>query len=505
MKIKRVLSLLLVLCMVFCLASCGKKDESEARDTLIYGLPQEPGKLDPQNDQLLVSKFLCKNIYDTLFRLDPDTKEVKANLATEWTWEDATTLNITLRDDVVFHNGEKMTSADVLYTLQRCKEGSVTKNFYKSFDIDNSYVVDDTHIVVKLSTPYAPALSVLANVVSSIVCKSYGESVDATTFYLEPVGTGAYKFVEWTTGDHITLAANENYWQEKAKIPNVLLRMINDNGARCVELETGGIDLTDTLAFTDIDRLKGVDGIVAYTGSSLKVMYLSMNEEKEYFKDERVRRAMAMAIDKEKVLLAAYGGGAAVGTSSIPSTLFGYKNEGDYEFNPEKAKELLKEAGYENGFTFTCVCPSVAASIKTAENVAAFLKEVGITMKIEEYDAATWMGEKLKDKNTDAAPYVFTADTYDPDQAYMNMFAGSGYSTVSKTDAKLNELLKAGRGETDVEKRKEIYYEVQDYIQEHVLVIPLVENFINYAHSDKIEGFVPDPGVQPELRFVSFK
>ncbi len=504
MKKALTIALVILLALPFAFANGSSEKAGKVRDTLNYGLPQEPGKLDPQNDSLLVSKFLCKNIYDTLLHLNGETKEIEPNLATEWVWEDELTLVLTLRDDVYFHNGEKMTAEDVLYTFQRCKTGTVSANFYKSFDIDASYVVDPTHIVVKFKTPYAAALNVLANVSSSIVCKSYAESVDSTTFYLEPIGTGAYKFVEWDSGDHITLTRNDNYWGEKANIPNVLLRIINDNSARCIELETGGIDITDSLNFTDVSKLADVEGLNAYFGPSLKVMYLSLNENKPYFKDERVRQAIAYAIDTEKVLASAYGGGAARGTSSLPSSLFGYKNEGFYEYNPELSRQLLKEAGYPNGFTFTCVCPSVAASIKTAESVQAFLSEVGITMKIEEYDAATWMGKKLRDSETDCAPYVFTADTYDPDQAYMNMFAGSGYSTVSKTDETLNALLQAGRAETDVEKRKAIYAEVQDYIHDHFIVIPLVENYINYAYSDAVKGFVPDAGVQLDLKKLSF-
>ena len=267
MKKSKLISALLVLCIVFTcvLTACGKKGgaapEGEGgttavRDVLNYGMPQEPGKLDPQNDSLLVTKMTNKQIYDTLFTVDDESKEICANLATEWTWTDDLTLDVTLRDDVYFHNGEKLTAADVAFTLERCAVGNATATLFASFDVENTAVVDDTHITIKMKAPYASALNILANAISGIVCKSYAESVDETTFGREPVGSGAFKFVEWVSGDHITLVRNDEYWGQKPAYTTLNLRIINDNGARAIELETGGIDLTDSLNISDITRFK---------------------------------------------------------------------------------------------------------------------------------------------------------------------------------------------------------------------------------------------------------
>ena len=374
------------------------------RDTLNYGMPQEPGKLDPQNDSLLVAKMTNKQIYDTLFVVDDSMMEIKANLATEWNWVDDLTLDVTIRDDVVFHNGEKLTAHDVAYTLERCAVGNATATLFSSFDVENTVVTDDTHITIKMKQPYASALNVLANAISGIVCKSYAESVDETTFGREPIGTGAFKFVEWVSGDHITLTRNDAYWGHKPAYTTLNLRIINDNSARAIELETGGIDLTDSLTITtDIARFEEDPTIDVYKIPSTKVVYLAFNEQHPILGNETVRRAIAHAIDADSVRKAAYGDGAILATSSIPSTVYGYKNVGGYEYNVELAKQLLAEAGYADGFSFNTVCPSVAASVKTAEasTISASITIVDLRRK------ARRISEAVKVKKPESAPVLF--------------------------------------------------------------------------------------------------
>lgn len=525
-KAKKLFSALLAISLALscALAGCGNKQQSDpgsgpagttapggnsgtaapARDTLNYGMPQEPGKLDPQNDSLLVTKMTNKQLYDTLFVVDED-KNICPNLATEWKWADDLTLEVTIRDDVTFHNGEKLTAADVAYTLERCATGNATATLYASFDVENTVVTDDTHLTIKMKSPYASALNILANAISGIVCKSYAQSVDETTFGREPIGSGAFKFVEWVSGDHITLVRNDDYWGQKPAYTNLNLRIINDNSARAMELETGGIDLTDSLNIADVTRFKENPNIEAYTVPSTKVVYMAFNESHPILSNEKVRLAIAHAIDAQSVCKMAYGDGAILATSSMPSTLYGYKNVGLHEYDVDLAKQLLAEAGYADGFSFNTVCPSVAASIKTAEAVKAFLAAVNIDMTIEQYDAATWRGTKLRDGSADSAPYNLTADTYDPDQNYMHLYADSGFVTVSTKDETVNRLLEEGRGETDNEKRLAIYAELQDYIKEHAIEIPLVENIISYAAQPYVKGFIPDVGVQPDLKYIYFE
>lgn len=514
----RWISLLLVLCLSLSVAltGCGSDNDAASddgtnsntenvvkRDTLNYGLNQEPAKLDPQNDSLLVTSLVNKQIYDTLLRRDDETGEIVPYLATEWEWIDDTTLHMTLRDDVYFHNGEKLTADDVVYTLQRCTTGSASASLFASFDAENSSAIDETHVEIKMKQPYGAALNMLCNMKAAIVCKSYCESVDDTTFGREPVGTGAFSFVEWVNGDHITLTRNDNYWGEKSSYKTLNLRVLTDATARAIELETGGVDIIDTMNSSDIERFSESETINVYIMESTKLNYLVFNETHPALGNEKVRLAIAHAIDMEKVADAAFGAGGVLAKGNMATTIFGYKEEGVYSYDVELAKQLLEEAGYADGFSFTMVVANMSSNVRTAEAVQAYLDEINITMAIETYDAATWMS-MCRDGSADSSLYSLTADTFDPDHTYMNLYETSSYATVRSSDETVNRLLNEGKSEMDTTKRAEIYAELQDYIFEHAIFIPVVQPVINYATQPYVEGFVPNVGVQPDLRLVHF-
>ena len=479
------------------------EEQSTKRDTLNYGLNQEPAKLDPQTDTLLVTMLSCKQIYDTLLVKDNDTGEIKPNLATEWTWTDDLTLDMTLRDDVTFHNGQKMTAEDVIFSLRRCAAGSAAAIF-SSFDMENSRVIDETHIEIKMKETYGAALNMLCNTKSSIVSKSYAESVDETTFGREPVGTGAFSFVEWVAGDHITLTRNDSYWGQKPAYKTLNLRVLTDATARAIELETGGVDIIDTMNVSDLNRFSESDGMDLYTIAGSKIHYIVFNETDPILGNEKVRLAFAHAIEAENVCDAGFGDSAAVAKSSMATTIWGYKEVGLYSYDVELAKQLLSEAGYPNGFTCTMVVPTMSSNVRMAETIQAYLAEIGVTMEIETYDAATWMSMN-RDGSAAISINNLTADTFDPDHSYMNLKASSNMATVRTSDATINRLLEEGKSEMDETKRLAIYGEVQDYMFEHAFWIPIDEPIINYGAQTYVKGFVPDPGVQPDLKLVYFE
>lgn len=513
----RWISLLLILCLSLSavLTGCGgdnnaSNDGSDSsgtgestRDTLNYGLNQEPAKLDPQSDSLLVTMLACRQVYDTLLVKDDTTGEIKANLATDWEWVDELTLHMTLRDDVYFHNGDKMTAEDVIFTLRRCATGTPA-TIFSCFDTEASSAIDDTHIEIKMKEPYGAALSMLCNTKSSIVSKSYFESVDETTFGREPVGTGAFSFVDWVSGDHITLTRNDQYWGQKPAYTTLTLRVLTDATARAIELETGGVDIIDTMNVSDIKRFDESEDINVYTIAGSKVHYLVCNETDPILGNEKVRLAFAHAIEMANVCEAGFGDSADVARSSMATTIWGYKDVGLYTYDVELAKQLLAEAGYPDGFTCSIVVPNMSSNVKMAETIQAYLREIGVTLEIESYDAATWMS-MCRDGSAAMSIQNLTVDSFDPDHNYMNLKAGSSVATVRSTDATLNALLDEGKSEMDDARRMEIYGEVQDYIFEHAILLPIDEPVINYGTQPYVKGFVANALVQPDLKLVYFE
>lgn len=472
-------------------------------DTINYGMQTEPIKLDPQNDALLNAQLINKHIYNTLVKMDPETKEILPSLATEWKWVDDLTLEMTLRDDVYFHNGTKFTAEDVLFTIQRYKGGTASHSLLASFDGENSTVIDDTHIQIKLTNTYGPALNMLSNMKSAIVSKAYAESVDEATFSREPIGTGPYKFVSWVSGERITVERNDEYWGEPAKTPNIVFKVIPDANARMIELETGGVDIIDTLNGGDIDRIKAGEakGVVLYELPGTKVHYLTFNENDPILSLEKVHLAVAHALDVPTIVSVGFGSGAGVATSTMATTIFGHSYQGPYEFNPELSKQLLAEAGYPDGFSTSMVIPDVSNNVRMAETIQAMLADIGIQLEILRYDPATWQSMN-RDGTALMSINNLTVDTYDPDHNYMNLYADAVTKSYRTQDPKVNELLIAGRKEYDPEKRKEIYAELQKYIWEHAIWISLSEPIINFGVSDKIADFKPDHGVQCDLSGV---
>ena len=512
---KRLIALTLMLSIALSLFSaCSSGEEvknddnsesqTEVRDTLVYGLNQEPAKLDPQYDSLLVTSLVNKQIYDTLLRKNDTTGKLEPWLATEWEWVDDTTLHMTLRDDVYFHNGEKLTAEDVAYTIKRCSEGSATASLFRSFDAENTTVLDETHVEIKMLEPFGATLNILANVKASIVCKSYCESADETAIGRAPIGSGPFSFVGWVDGDCINLTRNDNYWGNKPVYKNLTLRVLTDATARAIDLETGGVDIIDTMNTADIERFGDDEKIQLFLLESTKLNYLVFNEDVEPFSNEKVRLAMAHAIDMENVAKVAFGSAGTLAKSSMATSILGYKEEGVYSYDVELAKQLMNEAGYADGFTYTMVVPTMSSNVRTAEAVQSYLKEINITVNIETYDAATWLS-MCRDGSADSSLYSLTVDTCDPNHNYMNLYADSGWNTVRTNDETVNKLLGEGRCELDEAKRLEIYAQVQDYIFEHAIEIPVVQPVINYAVQSYVKGFVPNVAVQPDLTLVYFE
>ena len=493
----------LLICVILPLSAASGTQGKKDYDTLVYAMNTEPARLDPQNDALLNTMLVNKQIYNTLVIKNPATGEIEPSLAKSWKWANDKTLLVTLRDDVLFHNGDKLTAEDVLYTIRRFPKGKATGSLFTSFDTENSRVVDATHIEIKLKETYGPALNMLTSMKAAIVNKKYCENTPEAKLNREPVGTGPFKFVSWVSGDRITLKRNDNYWGEKPSYSTLIMRVITDATARSIEVETGGVDIIDTLNGKDIDRFEGgVKGVKLYTVPGYKIHYITFNEKDPILSKEKVRLAFAHAINMKAVIKVAFGSSAIPATSSMATTIFGYKQEGFYELNPEYSKQLLKEAGYPDGFSTDIILPDVSYNIRLGEAMQAMLSQVGIKINIKIVDAATWQTMNREGKAMLSINNL-TADTGDPDHSYTNLYGKSNMMSVKSTDPVVNSLLDKGRTELNEAKRKTLYGELQDYIFKHAIWIHMSEPIISFATRSYIENFIPDAGVQVDLSKIN--
>ncbi|MBQ3577822.1 MAG: ABC transporter substrate-binding protein [Firmicutes bacterium] len=522
-----IIALILVLAML--LAACGSKTETPApastpssstpststpaastpqtperklKDTLTVGQANEPGMLNPQGNNLVSMNQVDMTIYEGLIIFDPITQEFKPSLAESWEQTDELTYVFHLRKGVKFHNGSDFTAEDVHYTVGRLVNESATKSLYSALDDVNSKVIDDYTYELHLKEPFSPFLRYIANARALIVCKDYLEEVGNEGNNRQPIGTGPFKFVEWVTGDHITVERNDEYWGEKPSLKNINFRFIVDNGIRAIELETGAVDLIYSVGAEDYDRLAENPDLVTTMMPGWTHENMLWNMQSKVFQDVNLRAAMCWALDVPSIVETVWGKTASPSTGLYSMNLLGGDTDlWPRERNVELAKEYLAKAGYPNGgFKCEASFPNSTTTQQMFEAAQAQWAEVGIEVELVSYDQAT-----IKERNakglTDFGRSNFTASTGDPDHALSAW--GIGYTGILQPNNEtINDLKLKGRSTYDDAERAKIYYELQKYVYDNYMAIPIMCSNMTYSYNKNIENFTPTPDNLPIIAWI---
>ena len=360
---------------------------------LSIALPAEPPGLDPtSNTAAVIDRVVYNNVYEGLVKIDRSGKVVPA-LAKSWDIsKDGLTYIFYLRKGVKFHDGTDFSAADVKYTIERNIKKD-TKNAHPEFFrvIKKMEILNDYAIKLTLGEPNFMFLFNLARGDSVIVPEGAGDNLKS-----HPVGTGPFKFKEWSRGDHITLVRNKDYWNPKLPyLDEVTFKFIPDETTQIAALKAGDIDVVSQILSPEVvpdiesdPNLKVLKGGVT-TGDVI----LAINNSRKPFNDIRVRKAISYAINRKDVIDGAmFGYGTPIGSHMSPANPYYVDLTWLYPYNPKKAKELLKEAGYPNGFSAVIKLPApYKYSVKSGEVVADLLKDVGINLKIELIEWGQWI------------------------------------------------------------------------------------------------------------------
>src|SRR5574341_1626544 len=395
--------------------------------TLVFGQAADTISLDPNDIEDGFSVNNTSNMFDTLVRFQATSTEVEPSLATSWTASpDGLTWTFKLRQGVKFHDGTPFNAEAVVFTYQRQIDAKhpyhPASAPYASFtyqDVKSVQAVDPSTVRFTMSAPFAPFLTNMAMfstaVVSPTAVKKYGKD-----FFKQPVGTGAFKFVEWVQKDHITMEANKDYWAGRPCVDRLIIRGIPDNTVRLLELEKGSIQMMDQVNPPDYDRIRKNSSLALFTGPGLNTGYIALNTKKEPFTDARVRRAANMSVNKAALIKAFYAGVGQPAVNPIPPTIWSYNTGAKpYDYDPEGAKKLLAEAGYPNGITTELWWPNRARPYltqpqKIAEAIQAQLAKGGIRAKLVTYEWGTYLA-KLKNGEQPMAIIGWIGDNGDPD------------------------------------------------------------------------------------------
>lgn len=474
--------------------------------TLVVAQPADAYSMDPAKHSAFPTANILFQIYDGLITLD-DKGEFAPALATEWSNPDPLTWRFTLREGVTFHNGEVFDAAAVKYTFDRALNPDFAAPYYSRISqITEVNVIDPQTVEFKTAEPFPTMLLSLyeASFPALIVPPAYAAQNDGADIAATPVGTGPYKFVDWLKDEQIVLEANPDYWGGKPAIDRVIFRPIKESRTRIAELRSDGVDIAVDVSPEDVPSLEGGNTKVA-TVSSDFLYFLAFDTTRDTpLKDKRVRQAINHAVDVDAIQEALLGGLGNRIALTLPTNAFGYDPAWKpYPYDPEKAKELLAEAGYADGFTIPLMTRK-GRFMKDAEIVEAttgFLSEVGITAEIQYIEPGVW-GQISEAKGREGITFPGWSGR-DPNLVWLPLLKTGMYQSYY-SNPELDKLLDDGATETDPDKRREIYSKAAVIIKEEAPHLPMIQPPLIYG-LDATLNWTPRSDSIIDLRKSSFE
>jgi peptide/nickel transport system substrate-binding protein len=384
---------------------------------------------------------------------------------------------------------------DVKFTLDRASQSPHISHI--AGEIQSTEVINDYEVLITLNQPFVPIINNLAHTAMSIVNeRAVVEGGDA--YAQNPVGTGPMRFVNWVVGDQINLTRNDDYWGAAPRIRNITVRYIADMMTQMLELETGGVDMILTIPPQDIPRIAGNPDLQISRRPGLQLNYFGFNLQRPPFNDVRVRQAIAHAVDMPALVSNVWPGIGQPGRAPISSVVWASAAGvlPQHEFNPERSRQLLAEAGYPDGFTATIVMNQNPERIAAAEIMQSMLAQVGITMDINIMEWAAYL-DMVDIGDHDIFILGWVTVTGDPDYGlfptYHSDSWGEGGNRSRYSNPEADRLIELGRTETDSARRLEYYAEAQRIIAYEVPTMWLNQGAVRFATLSKWSGFEMHP------------
>ncbi|MCK5154262.1 MAG: hypothetical protein KAQ93_07880, partial [Spirochaetales bacterium] len=487
-KFSTVLIVLVLIIMVGLISGCAKKEVKP----LNFALSGNPDTLDPQKTSGTLTFQTVKSIYDTLAEPDENGVIVPA-LAESWdVSDDLLTWTFQLNKGVKFHNGDALTSADVKASVDRILAEETGSPHNKEFSVITSMdTPDELTIVFNLSSPQASFLASLASGWGAILPKSLIDSDH--DFDSLPVGTGPFKLGEWVRDSKVVLVKNDDYWMKGLpKLNEIVLNIIPEASIQVQGLIAGQIDIVFIIDSDDIPLLESSSDVKLEENLTSLIMVMPMNTSVAPLDDIRVRQAINYAIDKQKILDIAYGGGEPIGTFMDRGNAY-YKDFSDlYPYNPEKAKALLKEAGIGDDVELKLYLPqNYALHVKAGEMYQEMLTQVGLNVKIQLIDWSTWISDVYRASKFDLTVIGHTGKL-DPNGTLRGYGEGK---YVQWMNADAAALIKEAAVTSKFEDRKALYDQALELMAKEVPFVYLGSSYRHTGLRTDVNGFRITPNL----------
>jgi len=481
-------------------------DEVPTGGTLQVASSGDPQNLDPHTTTINVAQMVLDNVVEELFEVD-ENLDVQPLLAEDYeVSDDETTYEITLKDNITFHNGDSLTSADVQYSIERILDPDLGSPRAANFElVDSIETPDDSTVVFELSEPFAPFIIGLAES-ASIVPEGIDEDTDLQQ---SPVGTGAFTFEDWQTDEQVTLAQYEDYHgSEVPYLDEVQFDVIPEAATRVTQLQDGSADVMFGVPFQRADDIDGGSNTSLQSVSSLWKMGFWFNTDVEPFGDARVRRAISHAINREQLVQGVLFGRGEVAHDPIPpssSWRDRVETGAAHEFDREQARSLFDEAGVDPAEISTSIKASRTPGPTYGDSatlVQSQLSQLGMEVDVDIMDFSTWLQEAWVDKDFEMSVGSW-AGRIDPDGWYYRQFHSEGaWNRFNYANDEVDELLVEGRTTTDQEERGEIYSQIDQIVSEEAPQVYLFFRDDLTGLKDTVGGYQLEPAHNAEFESV---
>ena len=525
-KLLRILAAAMCVCMVA--TACGGSnsstnggdssngdDASAVKDNLVIAVQTDMADKDPINGSTTNDTIKIKaQVYETLIERTVPDQEYKPLLAEKWEFnDDGTELTITLRDGVKFHNGETLTAEDCLFSLQGLRE-SANKSVTDHMDLDKSYVVDDKTFVIVMDQAYMPVIANLSYPTCVMFSKKGYEDGNGEWANMD-IGTGPYTWGDWSIGNTVELNAFDDYYVEgQPAIKKVEFKVISEDGNRYIEVETGGADICYNLSGVDIAAAEANSDVQLFREYTMDNCYLSFNQREEPFTDVRVRQAIAYALDIDGAWNVCMDGVGQPAKGVLPDNVTDSIAKADspyhvdypvYQYNLEKAKELLAEAGYPNGFSCRYHVGHLALRQAYGEFFANALSQIGINVEIVALDAATNAQALKVEHNFDIYTWGIAPTNGDIDFANRFFYTDAPNNIFGYSDPEMDAMIDAAAQEVDTAKRSEMNAAIQKKVLDECIIVPIYQQEDIHCLSAAVKGFRNGAFQSPLLKYCYFE
>lgn len=506
-----------LLLLAFLFTACGSGSPTSTTNSkfggkLNVGLNADAVTLDPLQSTALVDRQVMLNLYDTLVKVDAQNN-VQPDLATSWQFATPTQLVFTLRTDVKFTDGTPFDSSVVVFNINRILTTSASPRFSELATVQDVTAVDASHVRFNLKKPFSPLLATLTDragmMLSPKVVQSLGKGLaNGPT----NAGSGPFMFSQWVKGDHLTIVRNPHYWQKDAQgnvlpyLQSVTYRGITNGTVEFTNLQTGNIDIADSVDPNFLAQAKSNPSLIYRQGSGLSFFGIELNNSVAPLNNVHVRRAIAWGVNRDEILSTVFKGVGVVAQGPLAPGSWAFSSSfTPYHYDVNQAKAELQQAGMAQGVSFTLLTTSGSPlATQEAQFIQSELQPAGIKVTIQEETFATLLSDTQAHHFQAAA--LGWSGRPDPDgNTYSWFHTGGGNNNTVYSNTQVDTLLEGARASTDQAARAQDYLQAQTLIVQDAPYVFLYHGVSIQASSTKVQNFVLLPTTIMEFMSVYLK